>query len=331
MRPILARQMALVSGVLMISILSLVTPAAAQYPNKPVNVVVPFPAGGYVDSFARVVTAKLGTLLGQTMPVLNRPGAGGTLGAEAVVRAPPDGYTILVTGVSSIAIFEALKPDVGQVVLPKLSYISLVASTPGVMTTSKQSGVTTFQELIEKIRSEPGRHSYGSAGPGTPSHLWSAEIARALKLDVRHVGYKGGAAALQELANGQIIWMIDTPVGSLPMARAGRLTPVAVIAPSRIKQLPDTPSIGELGLPQLADKASTLYLAAPVGTPKAIINRLNELYATAIRDPEFAARIDTFDSILPDPKMTPEEVRQTAETEYRGWFDTVRQTGIKVD
>ena len=147
-------------------------PAMAQtYPNKPVNVVVPFPAGGYVDSFARVVTAKLGALLGQTMPVLNRPGAGGTVGAESVVRAPPDGYTILVSGVSSLAIFEAMRSKTGEAELPKLSYISLIASTPGVMTTSTQSGVTSFQDLIAKVRKEPGRYSYGSAGPGTPSHL----------------------------------------------------------------------------------------------------------------------------------------------------------------
>jgi len=327
MRSILVTRLAFVLGVLAIAV-----PASAQqYPSKPVTVVVPFPAGGYVDSFARVVAAKMSSLLGQTMPVLNRSGAGGTVGAESVVRASPDGYTILVSGVSSLAIFEALKPDVAQGELPKLSYISLLASTPGVMTTSKQSGVNTFKELIDKVRKEPGRHSYGSAGPGTPSHLWSAEIVRALKLDVRHVAYKGGAPALQELANGQIIWMIDTPVGSLPMARAGRLTPLAVVAPSRIKQLPEIPSIGELGLPHLGDKVSTLYLAAPVGTPKAIIDRLNEVYAAAVQDAEFAARIDAFDSILPDPKMTPDDVRQAAEAEYRSWFDIMRASGIKVE
>ena len=307
-------------------------PAMAQtYPNKPVNVVVPFPAGGYVDSFARVVTAKLGALLGQTMPVLNRPGAGGTVRAESVVRAPPDGYTILVSGVSSLAIFEAMRSKTGEAELPKLSYISLIASTPGVMTTSTQSGVTSFQDLIAKVRKEPGRYSYGSAGPGTPSHLWSAEIVRALKLDIRHAAYKGGAPALQELANNQILWMIDTPVGSLPLARAGKVTPLAVIAPSRIKQLPDTPAIGELGVPQLADKASTLYLAAPAGTPKAILDRLNEVYAQAIKDAEFTVRIDTFDSVLPDPEMKADKVREAAEAEYLSWFKIVRDTGIKVD
>ncbi|OJY04384.1 MAG: hypothetical protein BGP04_02990 [Rhizobiales bacterium 62-17] len=304
---------------------------AQTYPNKPVNVVVPFPAGGYVDSFARVVTAKLGALLGQTMPVLNRPGAGGTVGAESVVRAPPDGYTILVSGVSSLAIFEAMRSKTGEAELPKLSYISLIASTPGVMTTSTQSGVTSFQDLIAKVRKEPGRYSYGSAGPGTPSHLWSAEIVRALKLDIRHAAYKGGAPALQELANNQILWMIDTPVGSLPLARAGKVTPLAVIAPSRIKQLPDTPAIGELGVPQLADKASTLYLAAPAGTPKAILDRLNEVYAQAIKDAEFTVRIDTFDSVLPDPEMKADKVREAAEAEYLSWFKIVRDTGIKVD
>ncbi|HEV2572243.1 MAG TPA: tripartite tricarboxylate transporter substrate binding protein [Beijerinckiaceae bacterium] len=307
-------------------------PAMAQtYPNKPVNVVVPFPAGGYVDSFARVVTAKLGALLGQTMPVLNRPGAGGTVGAESVVRAPPDGYTILVSGVSSLAIFEAMRSKTGEAELPKLSYISLIASTPGVMTTSTQSGVATFKDLVEKVRKEPGQYSYGSAGPGTPSHLWSAEIVRALKLDIRHAAYKGGAPALQELANNQILWMIDTPVGSLPLARAGKVTPLAVIAPGRIKQLPDTPAIGELGVPQLADKASTLYLAAPAGTPKAILDRLNEVYAQAIKDAEFTARIDTFDSVLPDPEMKADKVREAAEAEYLSWFKIVRDTGIKVD
>jgi len=304
---------------------------AQTYPNKPVNVVVPFPAGGYVDSFARVVTAKLGALLGQTMPVLNRPGAGGTVGAESVVRAPPDGYTILVSGVSSLAIFEAMRSKTGEAELPKLSYISLIASTPGVMTTSTQSGVTSFQDLIAKVRKEPGRYSYGSAGPGTPSHLWSAEIVRALKLDIRHAAYKGGAPALQELANNQILWMIDTPVGSLPLARAGKVTPLAVIAPSRTKQLPDPPAIGELGVPQLADKASTLYLAAPAGTPKAILDRLNEVYAQAIKDAEFTVRIDTFDSVLPDPEMKADKVREAAEAEYLSWFKIVRDTGIKVD
>ena len=253
------------------------------------------------------------------------------MGAESVVRAPPDGYTILVSGVSSLAIFEAMRSKTGEAELPKLSYISLIASTPGVMTTSTQSGVTSFQDLIAKVRKEPGRYSYGSAGPGTPSHLWSAEIVRALKLDIRHAAYKGGAPALQELANNQILWMIDTPVGSLPLARAGKVTPLAVIAPSRIKQLPDTPAIGELGVPQLADKASTLYLAAPAGTPKAILDRLNEVYAQAIKDAEFTVRIDTFDSVLPDPEMKADKVREAAEAEYLSWFKIVRDTGIKVD
>jgi tripartite-type tricarboxylate transporter receptor subunit TctC len=115
--------------------------AAQDYPTKPISVVVPYPAGGYVDSFARVVTAKIGPMLGQTMPVVNRPGAGGTLGAESVSRAAPDGYTLLLSGVSSLAIFQASKPNPGEPELPKLAYAAVIASTPGVMTTSKQSGI----------------------------------------------------------------------------------------------------------------------------------------------------------------------------------------------
>jgi tripartite-type tricarboxylate transporter receptor subunit TctC len=307
-------------------------PALAQdFPTKPITVVVPFPAGGYVDSFARVVTAKIGPALGQTMPVVNRPGAGGTLGAESVSRAVPDGYTLLISGVSSLAIFQASKPKAGEPELPKLSYVSVIASTPGVMTTSKQSGITSFKELVARMKAEPAKHSYGSAGPGTPSHLWSAEIVRENRIDVTHVAYKGGAPALQELANGQIIWMIDTPIGSLPLVRAGRLTPLAVIAPSRIKQLPDTPSIGELGIPELADKASVLYIAAPPGTPAAIIERLNAVYNAAIRDPEFAARVDSFDSILPAPGITPKQATEAAERDYRGWYKLAVSSGIKVE
>ncbi len=303
---------------------------AQDYPSKPINVVVPYPAGGYVDSFARVVTAKIGPALGQTMPVVNRPGAGGTLGAEFVSRAAPDGYTLLISGVSPLAIFQASKPNPGEPELPKLSYVAVVASTPGVMTTSKMSGVTSFKELIAKVRAEPGKHSYGSAGPGTPSHLWSAEIVRENKLDIAHVGYKGGAPALQELANGQIIWMIDTPIGSLPMVRAGKLTPLAVIAPARIRQLPDTPAIGELGIPELADKASILYIAAPPGTPAAILDKLNTIYNAAIRDPEFAARVDSFDSILPKAGMTAADATAVAERDYRGWFKLAIGSGIKI-
>jgi tripartite-type tricarboxylate transporter receptor subunit TctC len=161
--------------------------------------------------------------------------------------------------------------------------------------------------------------------------LWSAEIVRHFKVDISHVAYKGGAPALQELANGQIIWMIDTPIGSLPMVRQGKLTPLAVIAPARIKQLPDVPTIGELGMPALADKPSILYLAAAPGTPPAIIERLNATYNTAIRDPEFAARVDSFDSILPAAGMTPAQATGEAEKDYRGWFRLVTTSGIKIE
>ncbi len=246
--------------------------AGATYPNRPVRVVVPFAPGGPADLLGRLVATGLGTAFGQPVVVDNRTGAGGGVGAEFVAKSAPDGYTLLVSNVGdtiSPALYKSMPFSYERDLVP----VSLVASTPFVIVVNPAVPVRTTAELIQLARAKPGSVTFGSAGIGVASHLSGELFKQMAGIDIVHVPYKGQAPATTDLLGGQITFMFNNPIISLPHAKSGKLRAIAVTGTERIEAAPEIPTVAESGLPGF--EAGTWFgIVAPAGTPAPIIQRL---------------------------------------------------------
>ena len=246
--------------------------AGLPYPNKSIRIVVPFAPVGPADLLGRLVATGLGSALGQPVVVDNRTGAGGGVGAEFVAKAAPDGYTLLVSNVGdtiSPALYKSMPFNYERDLIP----VSLVASTPFVIVVNPGVPVRTTAELIQLARSKPGSVTFGSAGIGVASHLSGELFKQMAGIDIVHVPYKGQAPATTDLLGGQITFMFNNPIISLPYAKSGKLRAIAVTGTERIEAAPDIPTVAESGLPGF--EAGTWFgIVAPAGTPAPIIQRL---------------------------------------------------------
>src|SRR5215470_8861975 len=264
---------------------ALAHPASAQiWPQRPIRVVAPFPAGGLVDVLARAVGEELARSLGQPVIVENRPGAGGNIGADVVAKADPDGTTLLMTspGIQSINqfLYRSMPFDPEQAFAP----VSLVADMPMLVVVHPKVGVKTLAELIAMARAKPGKLTFGSAGVGTTGHLGLALLMHAAQIDVTHVPYRGAAPSVADLIAGQIDGVVDNPPTVMPHIRAGTILPLAVAAKERLTVLPDVPTSAEAGL-SAWEASSWFGVVAPAGTPPEIIRRLHQELAKAVRQP----------------------------------------------
>lgn len=234
--------------VLALALLTLPLWAHAQsYPNRPVKMLVPFPAGGTVDFFARVVAPKLGDALGQPVQVENRSGAGGNIAAEAVAKAPPDGYTVLM-GSEIVAINISLYKQLGYDPLRDLAPVTLVGTVPNILIANLGVPVTTVKELIALAKKPGTKLSYASTGHGTSSQLSSELFKSMAGVDILHVPYKGGAPAIADVIGGQVnIMFLNMPTG-IGQVKAGKVRILGVTSAKRVAQLPDVPTIEEAGL-----------------------------------------------------------------------------------
>lgn len=299
---------------------------SAEYPDQPVKVIVPFAAGGFMDTVARVSTERLAQSLGKPVIVENRGGAGGKIGEEAVANAKPDGYTLIIGLVIRPTLMQAVEsgsPDID--IMKAFVPIGHIGSSPMVLNVSPNLGVKDFASFVNKIRSEPGKHTYASAGIGTPSHIASAHLARELGLKAVHAPYRGGAPALQDLAAGIVSWMVDTPIGSLPLIEGNRIVPLAVLNPTRIKQLPEVPTLAEAGNTAFRDEVMSVYLMAPAGTPKPVIDRLSAAIKGLQSDPEVKARLENI-SIEAAPPTDLESTRTLVRQQIEAWDRAVKQS-----
>lgn len=314
-----------------LAMLGAVGVARAQtfYPDRPINVVVSYAAGGYIDTFARLTTAKLAEVLGQPIVVVNRPGAGGSLGMDSVIRAKPDGYTLAIHSSSTMAIYSALNADTPDPNFPPISIAAIVASTPGVMAAASSLGAPDFRSMMARIKAEPGKHAYGSAGIGTPSHLWSGQIARALGLDIQHVPFAGGAPALNDLMAGRLAWVFDTPVGTTAAIQSGKAIPVAVLSPVRVAGLMNVPTVGELGFPEISDEVSTLSIMGPAGVPREILEKLNAAYMKALKETDLVERFAALGSYVPEGARDIDAARAFSVRDYAKWFETSANSGVR--
>lgn len=263
---------------------------AQEFPSRPLRLVVPAAAGGTVDLVSRAVSQKMGDLLGQPVIVENRAGATTSIAEEYVAKAAPDGYTLLMSGIT-LATQPYMRRDLPYDPLRDFSYISLVATSGNVIVVNNALTVRTVPELIALAKSSPKPLHYGTPAFGATGHLAAEMFNQMAGTQLKQVPYKGAAPALQDLIAGQIEMTFDNIPAAIGHIRNGRIRPIAVTSATRSKQLPDVPTVAEAGLPGY-EIVAWFGMTAPARTPPEAINKLNNVVLTALRDPQVRERLD---------------------------------------
>ncbi|WP_157412701.1 tripartite tricarboxylate transporter substrate binding protein [Acidovorax sp. Root217] len=300
----------------------------ANWPNKPIRWVVPFPPGGAMDAIARTLGEKAGQALGQPFVIENKAGAGGNIGAEFVARQPADGYTLMITSIG----MATNKPLYG-----KLSYdpvkdfapVSLLAVVPNVLVTNAtQPEVKTAADVIAAARKAPGKLTYGSAGNGTSIHLAGEVFNSLAQIEMLHIPYKGSGPAVADLLGGQINYMFDSITSARPHIQSGKLRALGVTTAKRSATLPNVPTLAEAGLPGY-EVSPWFAVFMPAGTPAPIVNKLNAALRDAMKQPDVVAR---FETIGAEPVgSTPTELAKHLARESERWAKLIAERGIKLD
>ena len=309
--------------------LASVLPFAAQadYPDKPLRLVVPFPPGGSTEPLARVLSQKLGETFGQQVIVDNRPGAGSTIGAEIVARSPADGYTLLLSSISN-AISAALYPKLNFDIVRDFAPITLLATTPGVLVVHPALPVKTVKEFIALAKAKPEQLAYSSAGNGTPPHLSAELFAGMTGIKLIHVPYKGGGPSIIALLSGEAQLSIASLPSAIGHMRSGKLRALGVTTPQRTPSLPALPTIAESGVPGYAAE-TWLGLAVAARTPKDITARLHAATAKAMMLPEVRERLDALGYILRIGSA--DEYSNFVQSEVDKWRKVVKTANVHVD
>lgn len=305
-------------------------PALAQdkWPAKPITYVVPFAPGGTTDVLARLIGQKLGTALGTTIVIDNRPGAGGSVGSEIAARAAPDGYTILGGTISSHAINVSLYPKLAYDPVKSFEPVILIGSNGTVLIVGGTSPFKSVRDIIDAAKAKPGTLTYASAGNGTSQHL-SAELLKSIaKLDMAHVPYKGSGPAIQDVIGNQVPMMFDTTVVAAPHIASGRVRALAVSTEKRVPSLPDVPTMQEAGVPGF-NVVSWQGIFAPAGTPPAIIERLHAEVGKILKEPDVKERFATL-GIEPG-NMSSKEFGAFQKAEIEKWAKVVKEAKLKID
>jgi tripartite-type tricarboxylate transporter receptor subunit TctC len=299
--------------------------AQAPYPSRPIRLLVPFPAGGAVDIVARVIAAKLADDLGKPVLVENKAGAGGIIATDAVAKAPPDGYLLLLT-TPNHTINAALQPSLPYDTEKDIAPVSIVAEVPEVLVSNPAAPFKTFPEFVAYAKANPGKLNYASAGIGTLPHITMELLLRRTGIQVAHIPYRGAAPAMNDLLSGRVQLKLDTYTTSNPHVVAGRLRMLGIASRARSKLMPDTPTIAEMGLPGY-EGILWIGMVAPAETPKAVIDRLAAANARAARAADVVER---FAKIGVDPVGgTTAEFAALIARELPQWRDLVKAANIK--
>ncbi|RJF99404.1 tripartite tricarboxylate transporter substrate binding protein BugE [Noviherbaspirillum saxi] len=271
--------------------LSVMTTAYAQtYPNKPIRIIVPFAPGGTTDIVARVVGDKLGKELGQAVVIENRGGGGGSIGATAIAKADPDGYTLGISTVSTHAVNAACNPKLGYNPLTDFAPITNLARTPNVLTVNPKFPAQDFKQYLEHVKKSPGKLNYATSGTCSIQHIVGEQFKLATGTFILHIPYRGAGPALNDLLGGQVDMMFDNLPSSMSHIQAGKLRPLAIAWNKRLDALPNVPTFAELGLPQVNDPA-WYGLVAPPKTPDDIIKKINAAAVKVLAMPEVRERL----------------------------------------
>jgi tripartite-type tricarboxylate transporter receptor subunit TctC len=308
---------------------TLAVPAFAQsaYPSRPVKFVVPFPAGGPVDTTGRAVAQKLSELWGQQAIVDNRAGAGGIVGAEIAAKLPADGYNVFVCSIHH-SVLPSLKPRLTYDIERDFMPVSFGAMFPVVLVAHPDVPVKTVADLIALDKRSPGKLSYGSSGSGGGTHLAGELFNMQAGTKLLHVPYKGSAPAMTDLLGGQVQFMFSDAPTALPQIKAGKVRAIAVASAQRSALLPDVPTVAESGLPGYEAYSWAAFLV-PAGTPKDLVQRLSADIGKALGDPQVKQRL--YDAGAEAAPTTPEAFAKMLHTEIAKWTKVVRTADIKVD
>jgi tripartite-type tricarboxylate transporter receptor subunit TctC len=302
---------------------------AAAYPDRPIRLVVPYPPGGATDIIGRVVAQRLGAALGQQVIVDNRGGAGGNIGAAAVAKAAPDGYTLLMGALTSHSIIQTLESKTINYSLEKdFAPISMVGSVPLVFVVHPSVPANNLSELIAYAKSRPGYLTYASSGAGAPQRMAAELFKRAAGVDILHVPYKGSGPAMADLMGGQVLTMVETVPAAQGFIKANKLRALAVTTPERISMLPDVPTASEAGLPGFV-VSSMFGVLAPANTPKEIVDKLNAELVKILKVPEVKEQLlqQGAYALSTSPQQTAERIRK----EIGMWATVIQEAKITGD
>jgi tripartite-type tricarboxylate transporter receptor subunit TctC len=303
-------------------------PSLAQYPVKPVRIIVPYPPGGTTDILARLVAGRLTDRLGQSFIVENRPGAAGAIGAQAVAKSAPDGYTLVMGTVSSHGINSALYKSLPYDPVKDFAPVTNVASTPNVITVNPDLPVKTLGELLTLAREKPGKLNFGSTSQGGSPHM-SAELLKMLtRVDMVHVPYKGAGPMLADLIGGQVQIGFDNLPSSMGHIRSGKVRAIAVTTPSRWPGAPEIPTVAESGVAGY-EVSGWFGLLAPAGTPKPVVDGLYAALSEILRQPEVQKQMLELGAA--PVANTPEAFERQIAGEVEKWRKVVAATGVKAE
>ncbi len=308
--------------------LSLTAQASGNFPDKPVNVIVPFPAGGSTDMVARAVALSMGEQLGKPFVVENRPGATGTIGAGAVKRAPADGYTLLVASLGPFVVTPHLIKNVPYDATKDFDYITIPVQAPNVLVASTSQKARTVAEVIATLKAQPGKISFASSGNGSSDHLSAELFWQQTGTEAMHVPYKGGAPAITDLLGGQVDFSFQNVNAVLPHLRSGKLRAIAVTGTQRSPVLPDVPTLAEAGV-KGAEVYSWQGMAAPKGLPADVKAKLAKAAIAAVQQPELRKRF--MEQGLEIVGNTPEEFTRFQAQENERWKQLIQTRKITAD
>jgi tripartite-type tricarboxylate transporter receptor subunit TctC len=302
--------------------------SAQEWPSKPIRIVVPVATGGIADYYARLVARRLTETYGQPVVVDNRAGGGGNIGAEAVAKAAPDGYTFLMGFIGPNAVNQFLFKNMPYDTLKDFAPVAMVSEAEGLLAVHPGVPINSVADLLAQARAQPGKLTYASGGVGTSSHLAGELFKSMAKVDIVHVPYKGNAPAVADLIGGQVQMAFATLTTVVPHVRAGKLRGIAVIGSQRSAAVPDLPTVAEAGVPGF-EVNNWIGLFAPAGTPNEIVRRLNAEVMKIMQAPEVASRmVQQGERFTPN---SPEDFGRFVRAEISRWEKVIKDAGLKAE
>jgi tripartite-type tricarboxylate transporter receptor subunit TctC len=316
------------AATLIIAAATLGTASAQDYPNRPITLVVPYAAGGGNDVMARIVADKMSRTLGQQIVVENRAGAGGTIATRQVAKAAPDGYTLVIGGTGTLAVNPTLYANVGYDPRKDFAPVGLIGTSALVVLVHPSIAASNIRELIALAKKEPGKLNYASAGVGSGIHLGTVLFEQMADIRLTHVPYRGTGPALTDLVGGHVAIYFSSLPSAIGIAKEGKVRPLAVTGAQRSDVFPDVPTVAEAALPGF--EAVLHYgIAAPAGTPRQIVDKLNAALRDALAAPDTRERMAK-DGTEPLPS-TPDEYAADIDREETKWSAIVKKSGAKVE
>lgn len=301
---------------------------AQSYPSKVIKLQVPFAPGGTTDVVARIIAEPLGKALGQNVIVENKAGGGGSIGATETARATPDGYSLGVATVSSMAANPAINSKIPYHPVNDFTPIVNIAATPNVLAVHPSFPARNYKEFIAAVKKAPGKYSHASSGTGTILHLQMELFKDQTQTFITHIPYRGSGPALNDAVAGQVEMIFDNLPSALPFIQAGKLIPIAVAAPKRLEQLPNVPTFKEVGL-EPVNRMAFFGIIGPKGLPKEVVDKVNAGVRKSLEDPAVRKRIEGTGSLI--VANTPEQFAEQIKAEFEIYKQLVNSRKLKLD